>query len=272
MPIRPYDRDALKREFDAAVPFRHVVIDDFLEPERALEIARAYPSFEQAVAQGYQFNFVNERKKVQICDAAGFPGPVAALNEALASSRFLADLEYITGIPGLLADKALLGGGMHITGPHGRLDVHLDFNYSEENDWFRRLNILIYLNETWDERWGGEVEFWDRDVRVCHRALAPVLNRCVLFETSDISYHGVRPLVCPPDRVRKSFAAYYYTKEPVQGWNGETFSTVFKARPDEWLRGHLLAPAERLVRRTRGALRAFKKGLGSGGGDRDRRA
>jgi Rps23 Pro-64 3,4-dihydroxylase Tpa1-like proline 4-hydroxylase len=261
MLIQPFDRERLKREFDAAIPFRHVVIDGFLEPSFAREVARAYPSFEQAIAQGFTFNFVNERKKVQICEAARFPQPVAALNTALASSSFLADLEYITGIPGLLADKALLGGGMHITGPHGRLDVHLDFNYSEENDWFRRLNILIYLNEEWDDRWGGEVEFWDREVAVCHQALAPVLNRCVLFETSEISFHGVRPLTCPPDRVRKSFAAYYYTKEPQANWSGETFSTVFKARPDEWWRGHLLAPAERFARQTRSRLRALKKSL-----------
>jgi len=261
MPIRPFDRDALKRRFDEAVPFRHVVIDGFLEPDFAREVARAYPNFEQAVEQGFTFNFVNERKKVQVSDASRFPSPVARLNDALASSAFLADLEHITGIPGLLADKALLGGGMHITGPHGRLDVHLDFNYSEENEWFRRLNILIYLNEEWNDDWGGEVEFWDRDVKVCHHALAPVLNRCVLFETSNISFHGVRPLVCPPDRVRKSFAAYYYTKEPTRDWNGETFSTVFKARPDEWLRGRVLAPAEGAFRKTRDRLRTWRRGL-----------
>ena len=258
MLIQPFDRVALKQRFDRAIPFRHVVIDDFLDPAFAKAVANTYPTFDEAIAQGFAFNFVNERKKVQICDSARFPAPVTELHRALASPAFLADLEYISGTARLLADPALLGGGMHVTGPHGRLDVHLDFNYSEENDWFRRLNILIYLNPDWDERWGGEVELWDREVKVCHHSLAPILNRCVLFETSDVSFHGVRPLVCPPDKVRKSFAAYYYTKEPTPGWSGETFNTVFKARPGEWLSGLLLAPAEKLYRRARKRLRALK--------------
>ena len=259
MLIQPFDRVALKQRFDQAIPFRHIVIDDFLDPDFAKSVADAYPTFDEAIEQGFAFNFVNERKKVQICDSARFPAPVAELHRALVSPTFLADLEYITGIPNLMADPALLGGGMHVTGPHGRLDVHLDFNYSEENDWYRRLNILIYLNPEWDERWGGEVELWDREVKVCHQSLAPILNRCVLFETSDISFHGVRPLVCPPDMVRKSFAAYWYTKEPPPNWNGETFSTVFKARPGEWMSGLVLAPAEKAIRSTRQRLRALKK-------------
>lgn len=259
MLIQPLDRVALKQRFDEAIPFRHIVIDDFLDPDFARTVANAYPTFDEAIEQGFAFNFVNERKKVQICDSARFPAPVAELHRALVSPDFLADLEYITGIPKLMADPKLLGGGIHVTGPHGRLDVHLDFNYSEENDWYRRLNILIYLNPEWDERWGGEVELWDREVKVCHQSLAPILNRCVLFETSDISFHGVRPLVCPPEMVRKSFAAYWYTKEPPPGWNGKTFSTVFKARPGEWMSGLVLAPAEKAIRNTRQRLRELKK-------------
>ncbi|HEB89887.1 MAG TPA: 2OG-Fe(II) oxygenase, partial [Deltaproteobacteria bacterium] len=256
----------LKEEFDHAVPFRHVVIDGFLEPDFAMEVADAFPTFEEALEQGFAFNFVNERKKVQISDAGAFPAPVARLNEALAAPGFLADLEYITGIHGLLADPDLLGGGMHVTGPHGRLDVHLDFNYSEEHDWHRRLNILVYLNPKWDERWGGEVELWDRDVKVCHQTVAPLLNRCVIFETSDYSFHGVRPLTCPPDRVRKSFAAYYYTKEPPPGWDGRKFSTIFRARPDEWLRGWVLAPWERVRRHARRKARELKRSIVGGDG------
>ena len=262
MLIQPLDRVALKQRFDQAIPFRHIVIDDFLDPEFAKSVAKAYPTFDEAIEQGFAFNFVNERKKVQICDSARFPAPVAELHRALVSPAFLADLEYITGIPKLMADPALLGGGMHVTGPHGRLDVHLDFNYSEENDWFRRLNILIYLNPEWDERWGGEVELWDREVKVCHQSLVPILNRCVLFETSDISYHGVAPVRCPADCIRQSFAAYYYTKEAPAGWDGTEHNTVFRGRPEERLRKYLLMPAAELrdsiVERARQAKRAVR--------------
>ena len=196
MVLKPYDREALKQAFDSAQPFRHIVVEDFLDPSFALEVAGAFPSFEEARAQGFGFNFVNERNKVQISDSSKFPGPVARLNDALASPDFLRDLEYITGIHDLEADPQLAGGGMHLTGPHGRLDVHVDFNFCNEAQTHRRLNILVYLNPDWDAAWGGAVELWDKNVKQCHHSVDPLLNRMVLFETSPISFHGVTPLTC----------------------------------------------------------------------------
>src|SRR5450432_395340 len=126
--INPFDRDALRQQFQTARPFPFIVIENFLDPEAATEVARSYPSFEQARAQGFGFNMVNEQRKIQVVDVTKFPDPVRLLNEAISSPRFLADLEFITGIPHLLADKTLAGGGMHLTGSGGRLDVHVDFN------------------------------------------------------------------------------------------------------------------------------------------------
>ena len=82
-------------------------------------------------------------------------------------------LETITGIPKLLADATFEGGGMHVTGPGGRLDVHVDFNYSHDIKQHRRLNILVYLNPDWKEEWGGQIELWDRNVSQCHHSFSP---------------------------------------------------------------------------------------------------
>src|SRR6202042_3254254 len=115
--------------------------------------------------------------------------------------------------------------------PRGRLDVHVDFNYIADRRLHRRLNILIYLNKDWRPEWGGEIELWDPEVKVRHASLSPAFNRCVVFATSDVSYHGVTAVRCPEGRVRKSFAAYYYTREAPPHWTGEGHSTLFKARP-----------------------------------------
>lgn len=261
MLLNPYDRDALKREFDSALPFRHFVIESFLEPDFAREVAAAFPTFEEARRQGFEFDFVNERRKVQISDASKFPAPIARLNDALADPRFLADLEYVTGIRALEPDPVLGGAGMHMTGPHGRLDVHVDFNYVDDRDLHRRLNILVYLNPDWDPRWGGAVELWDRKVLLCHRRVPPLLNRCVLFETSNISFHGVQPVVSPPEVVRKSFAAYYYTKAAPPGWDGTRHSTIFRARPDEGFRRYVLMPVEKVQRKGKELIRAARRTL-----------
>ena len=46
----------------------------------------------------------------------------------------------------------------------------------------------------------------------CVRRILPVFNRCVIFNTNDVSYHGhPDPLECPAEMTRKSIAIYYYT-------------------------------------------------------------
>ncbi len=246
--ILPLDVPRLREQYRTAKPFPFIAVDEFLEPEFAREVAASYPTFEAAQGQGHAFDFVNEKKKVQISDPSRFPGPVQRLHEAISSPEFLADVSAVTGIDNLLVDDTLAGAGMHVTGPQGRLDVHVDFNLIEKQQLHRRLNILIYLNPEWHRSWGGEVELWDQHVKRRHHAFSPTLARCVIFETSERSFHGVTAVTCPEHVVRRSFAAYYYTKEAPAGWDGRSHSTVFRARPDELLRGYVLMPVERAQR------------------------
>lgn len=258
MLVQPFDCEALRQQYCDANPYPFIKIESFLNPAFALEIAAAYPSFNTAILQGKTFDAVNERKKIQITDSKLFPHPVARLNEALAAPEFLSQLSYVTGISGLQADEELTGGGMHITGPGGRLDVHVDFNYLESIKRHRRLNLLLYLNPVWEEQWGGHIQLWDKDVKSCRHAFAPVFNRCVLFETSDVSFHGVTPVTVSAPVPRISFAAYYYTQQPPANWKQTVHSTVFKARPEERFRKYLLMPAERIQRQIVDGTRRLK--------------
>jgi len=261
--IRPLDVDKLRAEFTAAQPYRYLTVDGFLDQAAVEELAVSYPTFESAVRMGLTFKTVNEQKKVQVTDAALFPAPVRRLNDALASPDFLARLSDITGIPDLLADDQLEGGGMHVTGAGGRLDVHVDFNYLEQRRLHRRLNLLLYLNPEWQESWGGHIELWDPAVKTCGHRSQPTLNRCLIFETSEISFHGVAPVSCPPGIERRSFACYFYTREAPPGWRGVAHSTVFKARPNERLRGYVAMPAERVANGIVRQLRRAKRRLGT---------
>ncbi len=257
--INPIDRDELRRRVREALPFPFLAIDDFLETGAAERVLAAFPSFDDAVKIGKRFNAVNERGKVQVTDSSKFAEPIAEMNRALASPEFLGVLGHVFDLPGLLADDQLDGGGIHQTGPRGHLDVHVDFNYIAARKLHRRLNILVYFNKDWDPSWGGNIELWDRDVKTSVHSFSPVFNRCVVFETSEISYHGVSAVKCPEGRSRKSFAAYYYTKEAPAHWTGESHSTLFKARPEEILKGHVLMPLEKARRGIVGAIRRVKK-------------
>lgn len=254
--IRPIDREALRGRVRSAVPFPNVVIDDFLDPAFARAVVGAFPSFDDAVAVGRGFRSINERHKVQVTDAELFAEPVRTLDEALASAPFLDVMSHAFSIPGLLPDDDLVGGGLHQTGPRGRLDVHVDFNLIEERQLHRRLNILVYFNEGWDPAWGGQIELWNRDVSERVHSIDPVFNRCLVFETSEISFHGVPEVRCPEDVVRRSFAAYYYTAEPPAGWSGTAHTTIFKARPGEALKGRLMQ-VQQIKERAKGRARSL---------------
>jgi Rps23 Pro-64 3,4-dihydroxylase Tpa1-like proline 4-hydroxylase len=264
--FRLHDCDSLRASFMRGNPFSHLVIDDFLDKQWALEAAAAFPDFGRAARVGLTFDELNEQRKVQISDVSQFPAPIVRLHQALCSKEFLSALSCVTMIPDLIPDERLSGGGMHLTGSGGRLDVHVDFNYDEATQLHRRLNLIVYFNPIWQDHWGGEIELWDSRVRRCGARMKPLLNRCLVFETTRTSFHGVRPIRGPADVIRKSFAAYYYTRAPPPGWCGEKHSTIFRARPSEPLRKFVLMPgagiwrwAAMRIRRLRWSLRRLMR-------------
>jgi hypothetical protein len=259
--LSPLDVGALRASFPSAHPTRFVSIDGFLRPEFAREVAAAYPGFEEARKRGREFRGVNEVLKVQVTEPAHFPDPVLRLHRLLSSPEWLTVVSEITGIEKLLADELLSGGGMHLYAPGSHLDVHVDFNHILDRGLHRRLNILVFLNPDWREEWGGQFELWDPEVRHLLRAFAPVMNRCVIFATNETSYHGVPKVRCPPGVSRNSFAAYYYTAISPENALDASHSTVFRARPDEKLKGALWMPLERLSRRARERARELARRL-----------
>lgn len=259
--VRPIDRDALRADFQSKKPVPWFCIDNFLQPTFADEVYGSFPSFDQAIKDGRLFQAVNEKGKVQVTDPDKFPPPVRKLHDLLASQEFLSLIEHVTGIPRLLADEKLVGGGIHQTGPRGHLDVHLDFDVIKDRQLFRRLNILVYFNKNWRPEYGGDFELWDPEVRKLQKNFSPVFNRCVMFETNDVSFHGVTAVKCPEGMTRKSFAAYYYTREAPAYYNGTPHDTIFRARPDELIKGKLLMPAEKMKQSMRTAINTMKDKL-----------
>jgi hypothetical protein len=247
--IKSFDVERLREQVRRAKPFPYFSLDNFLDETFANRILDSFPSYEHALKTGLSFKAVNEKGKVQLTDSETFAPAVKELNAVLASKEWLDVLAYVFDIPNLLPDDKLVGGGIHQTGPRGHLDVHVDFNFLDDRKLHRRLNILIYFNKNWKPEWGGNVELWDKDVKVCQHSSSPVFNRCVVFATSGISYHGVTAVKCAEGNSRKSFAAYYYTKEAPVGWDGTVHSTIFKARPDELKKKWLSMPLENAVRR-----------------------
>ena len=211
----------LHEEFRRATPFPHVVMDDFLEPDLCRRLADGFPTYDEE-------RFRNEWGELGKAWHENVPamGPAfAELDRGLRSHEFLDLLSRISGIPDLVFDPHYFGGGTH-ENLHGmELDPHIDFNVHPKTKLHRRLNLLLYLNDEWDESWGGALELhtnpWLPPAENEVETVSPLMNRCVLFETSDHSWHGFRRLALPEgkrDLSRRSFAMYLYTRArpPVQ--------------------------------------------------------
>jgi hypothetical protein len=164
------------------------------------------------------------------------------------SSTFVSFLENLTSIEGLIPDPHFWQGGLHQIKRGGYLKVHADFNWYGKLRLNRRLNLLLYLNRDWKEECGGQLELWNEKMTRCERKILPVFNRCVIFSTTDHSYHGhPDPLNCPEQQTRKSLALYYYTNGRPAEELSPIHTTLFQRRPGERLGASFFSLLTRLT-------------------------
>ncbi len=227
--------EALNREFQSAQPFRHVVMDNFLDPAFCSELIAEFPAFDR----GESLNEVGERGGKAVNTDLPHLGPAYARLDALLRDReFLRFMGGITGIPHLLYDRKYVGGGTHENRDGQDLDPHVDFNYHPLTHLHRRLNLIVFLNPEWEEAWGGSLELhvnpWLPEEEDRVKRIVPILNRAVVFETSEISWHGFKRIQLPPEKKhlsRRSIAVYYYTKRRPAAETAAEHSTVYVPRP-----------------------------------------
>jgi hypothetical protein len=193
------------------VPFPHIVIDDFFDPQtlhgilsevNAVDRSQRYAKFLDRKTDHNKFAFFPEAVGPDTSRLAYF----------LNSGPFLNYLENLTGIGNLIADPSYFGGGLHWIENGGFLEVHADFNHLKKYNLERRINLLLYLNEDWKDEYNGHLELWDRQTMTRAKAVSPIFNRCVVFSTTKEALHGhPAPLSVPPGVARRSLALYYYT-------------------------------------------------------------
>ncbi|PYT30102.1 MAG: hypothetical protein DMG58_15060 [Acidobacteria bacterium] len=236
--VHPAVRDraeALGRQFQSAAPFRHVVIDEFLAPDFCRRLMAEFPAFDRERAR----NEMGDVGRKAVFQNLPQLGPAyAQLDGMLRSGEFLSFTGQITGIPDLRYDPEYVGGGTHENLSGQDLDPHVDFNYHPTTQLHRRLNLIVFLNPEWRAEWGGNLELhvnpWLPPEEDSVKAIVPLANRCVIFETSESSWHGFKRIQLPEDKkhlTRRSIAVYYYTSQRPAEEIAPHHSTVYVQRP-----------------------------------------
>jgi hypothetical protein len=224
--------DAIGRAFTAAAPFPHVVLDDFLEASAAAALLAEFPPFERGNSTG---DDGRQGHKSTLERVRSLGTAYARLDDAIKSAEFLATLGRMTGMTGLLYDPFYLGAGTHENRAGAVLDPHVDFNYHPSERWHRRLNLLVYLNPHWEAAWGGSLQLYadPRSDAAPAVSVVPAFNRCVIFETSERSWHAFDRIALPPEEARvtrKSIALYFYSRERPADQIAERHSTMYVPR------------------------------------------
>ena len=195
-------------QYQTAEPFPHIMFDNFLRRDIAEDLAEHYPGKGNL---GWTIHSNEHADRKFLGDVSKMGEDVRAFAAAVSSRQFLLFLEVLTGIKHLLPDPYFLGGGAMTAGLGDKLDMHVDFNWHYGLHLHRRCNALFYLTPDWQPEWGGALRVSDED-GTCIKDYLPMFNRCVIFSTTEKSWHGQpSPIICPEGVLRRVFSAFYYT-------------------------------------------------------------
>jgi len=222
------ETDKLFHQFEHAMPYKHVVIDNFLKQEVAQKLYDQFPDYELF---NKKYDGLNE-KKAEGSNFEDFDPIFTELRKEISSVEFCQWVSAVTGIKDVFVTNDAMGSGLHQGKAGSFLDIHIDFSMHHLDNVYRRLNLLIFFNKEWKDEWNGHTELWNGDMTKLEKKVRPDFNRVVIFQTTGKSYHGYGKISPPEDITRKSFYTYFYTKD--SGDQNDTYNdTVFKARPED---------------------------------------
>lgn len=222
-------------KFKNAYPFKHVLLENFLEAPFLQTIRDEFPEPPSAEEMKNEYGRLNRKHTVQQIRDLG--DSFKAWDDLLQSDEFIGWLSAATGIDGLIYDPEYHGAGTHNNLHKQEMDVHIDFNFHKTTGYHRRLNLIVYISEEWKKEWGGFLTLhtnpWNpqKDSWVSYPCFG---NNAVIFETNEISWHGFDEINLPENKrhlSRKSLTVYYYSVERPTEEIGRHHSTIYVPRP-----------------------------------------
>jgi hypothetical protein len=199
------NKEDLRLSYLTARPFPHLAVDGFCEEDKLLALLEEMPDI-QTKSRDYVFA-ANKFEKSSFKDLSPL---FRELYEDLVSERFASLLRFISNEE-VFVDPAFHGGGIHQGKKGSFLDMHIDFNYHPLHpNWYRTLNLLLYLNKDWKEEYGGQLKL--EDLRTGEKTTVAIpFNRMLIQQTRKYTLHGYDRTQFPEGLYRTSIASYAYT-------------------------------------------------------------
>lgn len=199
----------MSEEFIHAKPYSHLVIENFLSDHIFEKVSKEFPEVDDnwnhycnPIEIKYSFDRLDLMKQ-----------PFQSIFYSLSTKHIIEKIEQITRIKPLEHDPYLHGAGLHCLKRNGRLGMHLDYEKHPITGKERRLNLILFLSTEWKEEWNGALEFWSNNMNCCEKKIYPKPNRAVLFQTNDVSWHGIPDKILCPEPISRRSLAYYWVSE-----------------------------------------------------------
>lgn len=182
------------QEFISASPFPHIIKDNFIDDEFALELQSEIINSSQSNFDRYDNPF---EKKWTFRDKNNFPTKCKEIFDYFNSNEFISELSILAGIT-LIKDPTKNFWGIHKYDIGDKLDIHVDAGMHPSTKLKKELTLGLYLSKNWKEEYGCDLELWrgdnsknnDAKIYECVHKISPIFNRLVLFKCDDYAWHG----------------------------------------------------------------------------------
>jgi len=124
------DASALSAGFNSALPFPHVVIDDFLTIEGLAQLEPGSLMRRQTTSERSS-DFLFSKNKAENPHFGSVSERFSRLRDELVSDRFQSFICQVVGRE-VFVDQDFVGGGLHLGGSGSYLDMHADFSRHPE--------------------------------------------------------------------------------------------------------------------------------------------
>lgn len=203
---------ARRREFLAAAPFPHLVLDDFLDSVFFANLKEAFSDVTNAAAGKTFASAVEEKKWISLNST--LPDAIRQVVEALNDESWIENIGELTGLPALLStsnDNTRLAN-YHVMEPGAVLGPHVDHASEPTLGVPHVFNVIVYLTESWRESSGGATFFYDETGSSVVTKVPYQANRAVLFLHTPYSFHGVERVSLDASLKRRTIYVDYYSR------------------------------------------------------------
>ena len=213
------NKEKYRLEYLTAKPFPHLVLKDICNEDKLLKAFSSIP-----VLENKSRDYIFASNKFEKSNYGEISPLLQELQDELRSDKMNSFLSFITGV-NTFVDPKNHGGGLHQGRKNSFLDMHLDYNYHPiNNNWWREVNLLLYMNKDWKQEYGGHLEL--KDLRTGEEKKCDVdFNTLIIQQCHDYTLHGYQPTKFPKGNFRTSIATYAFSKHNQQ---------IYKQRTTDW--------------------------------------